>query len=51
MRNTFLTLFLLVAAMTVGAQSGSRWQQHVDYTMEIDMNVENFQFDGEQTLV
>ncbi len=51
MRNTFLTIFLLVAALSVGAQSGSRWQQHVDYTMEIDMNVENFQFDGEQTLV
>ncbi|MBE9489287.1 MAG: M1 family metallopeptidase, partial [Bacteroidetes bacterium] len=27
------------------------WQQHVDYTMEIDMDVENYQFDGKQKLV
>ncbi len=27
------------------------WQQHVDYTMNIDMNVDNYQFDGTQKLV
>ncbi len=27
------------------------WQQHVDYTMEIDMDVENHQYQGKQTLV
>ena len=27
------------------------WQQHVDYTMNIDMNVKNYQFDGTQKLV
>ena len=27
------------------------WQQHVDYTMEIDMNVETYQYKGKQTLV
>ena len=27
------------------------WQQHVDYTMEIDMDVENYRYHGEQTLV
>ncbi len=51
MRKTFLLLFLLVVAVKVVAQSERRWQQHVDYTMEIDMNVENFQFDGKQTLI
>ena len=27
------------------------WQQHVDYKMEIDMDVESFQYKGKQTLV
>ena len=27
------------------------WQQHVDYTMNIDMNVTNYQFNGTQKLV
>ena len=27
------------------------WQQHVDYTMNIDMNVNNYQYQGKQTLV
>lgn len=27
------------------------WQQHVDYKMEIDMDVENYQYKGKQTLV
>src|SRR5690606_498498 len=26
------------------------WQQHVDYKMEIDMNVENYQYSGKQQL-
>jgi hypothetical protein len=27
------------------------WQQHVDYTMEIDMNVETYQYNGVQKLI
>ncbi|MCF6280120.1 MAG: M1 family metallopeptidase [Flavobacteriaceae bacterium] len=27
------------------------WQQHVDYTMDIDMNVENYQYQGKQKIV
>src|SRR5690606_2926227 len=27
------------------------WQQHADYTMTIDMNVNNYQYNGEQKLV
>ncbi|MEM9680452.1 MAG: M1 family metallopeptidase, partial [Bacteroidota bacterium] len=27
------------------------WQQHVDYTMNIDMNVDNYQYSGDQTLI
>ena len=40
---------LLTVSLT--AQSGSYWQQHVDYTMEIDMDVENFRYEGKQKLV
>ena len=36
----------------VKAQNTSNyWQQHVDYKMEVDMNVENFQYTGIQKLV
>ena len=27
------------------------WQQHVDYSMEIDMNVNTFRYNGKQTLI
>ena len=26
------------------------WQQHADYTMDIDMNVNNYQYKGKQKL-
>ena len=29
----------------------SYWQQHVDYTMEVDMNVEDYNYTGKQELV
>lgn len=36
---------------SVSAQNNtSYWQQHVDYQMEIDMNVETHQYTGKQTL-
>lgn len=39
---------------TVGMQAQnntSYWQQHVDYTMAVDMNVENYNYTGTQKLV
>lgn len=45
-------IILALFASTIGfAQNTSYWQQHVDYTMEVDMNVENFQYTGTQQLV
>lgn len=35
----------------IKASTNSYWQQHVDYTMEIDMNVNNYQYKGKQKLV
>ncbi|CAA0214673.1 M1 family metallopeptidase [Tenacibaculum maritimum] len=31
--------------------SNGYWQQHVDYTMDIDMDVETFRYQGKQTLI
>ena len=42
-------LFLITSGAT--AQNTCYWQQHVDYTMEVDMDVENFQYTGTQKLV
>ncbi len=46
-------LFLVIASVALigNAQNAAYWQQHVDYSMSIDMNVENYQYDGVQKLV
>lgn len=47
-----LIYFLLCGLGGLIAQNNSAyWQQHVDYTMAIDMNVENYQYTGTQKLV
>lgn len=46
-----LLCFLVSLTTAVQAQNNSYWQQHVDYTMEVDMNVENFRYTGTQKLV
>lgn len=51
MKKLFLSL-ALVTGLNLAAQNNvSYWQQHVDYTMEIDMDVDNFQYVGTQELV
>ena len=54
--KTVKTLFLGVIITMFGFSSiaqnnTSYWQQHVDYTMAIDMNVENYNYTGTQKLV
>jgi len=44
-------LLILVVPFFSNAQNPNYWQQHVDYTMSIDMNVEDFQYDGIQKIV
>ncbi len=44
-------LILLFLTQLSFAQKDTHWQQHVDYTMDIDMDVESFQFKGKQKLV
>ncbi len=50
MRYYILALSLLLL-QGLTAQNTTYWQQHADYTMEIDMNVENFQYQGTQKLI
>ncbi len=50
--KTVLFLALVSLALFVqGQHSNSYWQQHVDYSIEVDMNVENYQYQGIQKLV
>jgi hypothetical protein len=52
MTKLVLTLFTGLFTFGLVAQNKTDyWQQHVDYTMEVDMDVENFQYTGTQTLV
>lgn len=44
-------LISILALTTLQAQNRSYWQQEVDYTMEIDVDTENHQYSGKQTLV
>jgi hypothetical protein len=50
--KTVLFLALINFALFVqGQHSNSYWQQHVDYSIEVAMNVENYQYQGTQKLV
>jgi len=47
-----MTLRLFLIFITINfAYSQNYWQQHVDYQMDIDMNVEDFTFKGTQKIV
>lgn len=51
MKKIFLLLVFVFASFYVQSQNISYWQQHVDYTMEIDMDVETYQYNGKQKLI
>ncbi|SNY94966.1 M1 family metallopeptidase [Flagellimonas pacifica] len=53
MKKTFLSLFSLIACITIlAAQNNtSYWQQHADYTMDVQMDVKTFQYTGSQKLI
>lgn len=51
MRIYFLALALLTTVFSSAQNNTSYWQQHVDYKMEVDMNVKNFRYNGTQELV
>ncbi|WP_378180092.1 M1 family metallopeptidase [Aquimarina sp. SS2-1] len=47
-----VSIGFLFSFLSVSAQNSiSYWQQHVDYKMSVDMNVENYQYTGKQELI
>jgi len=51
MRFLNLTIFSLVSLSIYAQNNTNYWQQKVDYTMEIDMDVDTHQYTGKQKLV
>jgi len=50
--NKFIVGIILLGLTSVIAQNNAAyWQQHVDYTMDVNMDVETFQYTGTQKLV
>ncbi|TVZ52622.1 M1 family metallopeptidase [Dokdonia sp. Hel_I_53] len=46
----FALIFVFAFAKAFAQNNTSYWQQHVDYKMEIDMDVKSYQYDGKQKL-
>lgn len=47
----YISILICFLSLSAIAQNNtSYWQQHVDYDMDIDMNVENYQYAGKQKL-
>lgn len=51
MQSKFLVIFFLSFISLFAQAQPDRWQQHVDYYMDINMNVKTHQFTGIQKLV
>ncbi len=51
MKKIFLLSFVFLNFVNIWAQSAAYWQQHVDYKMDVVMDVKNYQYHGKQELV
>ncbi|RYC52336.1 M1 family metallopeptidase [Flagellimonas olearia] len=52
MKQLLVFLFAVVTTLTtLSAQNTAYWQQHVDYTMDVNMDVKTYQYTGTQKLV
>jgi len=51
MQKIILLSLLSLGLNSAFAQSAPYWQQHVDYKMEVSMDVKNYQYKGKQELV
>jgi len=51
MRKLLLLSIITLSFGSIYAQSNSYWQQHVDYKMDVTMDVNNYQYKGTQELV
>ncbi|MGB3144636.1 MAG: M1 family peptidase, partial [Maribacter sp.] len=51
-KSIYTAFFFLTIGLGLTAQNKTNyWQQHVDYTMEVDMDVKTYQYTGTQELV
>ena len=51
MKRFLSLLFYITTTFLFSQNNTTYWQQHVDYTMDVDIDVENFQYKGRQKLV
>jgi len=51
MKKLVSITFLLIINVAFAQNTNSYWQQHVNYTMQIDMDVKKHQYQGKQELV
>lgn len=51
MKRFLVSILFLSTGLLIAQNNTSYWQQHVDYKMDVDMNVDNFQYTGSQELV
>jgi hypothetical protein len=51
MKKLLLFTFLICALAKTTAQSNNYWQQHVDYKMEVTMDVNTYKYKGTQELI
>jgi len=51
MKKLILLSIITLSFGSVYAQSATYWQQHVDYKMDVTMDVKNYQYKGKQELV
>lgn len=52
MRKLLILLSLTITSLFTSAQNNtSYWQQHVDYTMDVDVDVNKYQYKGTQKLI
>lgn len=51
MKKLFILSFFTTFGFAQNNPNPGYWQQHVDYKMEVNMNVENYQYTGKQELV
>jgi hypothetical protein len=49
MKNTLAFVYVFILSFFVFSQE--KWQQEVEYTMDIDMDVNSFEFDGYQEII
>ena len=51
MKRIFIAITLFTSIWAQAQNNTTYWQQKVDYKMEVDMNVKNYQYTGNQELV